>query len=301
MASVLLHSSCAKLLADTAGSQHSRRKQERSGWKTAPKDTGATGTNRTRPMTPQAKQPRYVVRDTEEGLGPCMILTAPWDSSLLGALRENGIQVLRLSDQGGWPPTSPVFLADLPIRGVEIYSDKRLDLTVIENMGGLELLGLECETKTPLDLSRLEALRVALVTWPQNGIAHLLDRPRLVHLNVSRYPYEDLGPINATKLKRLQLTSRKLCSLDGASDLLDLHTLDLLDCFRLVSIEGLRGANRVRVLALDCCKKVRTLDPLHYLPNLERLILENCGEIESLRPLQGCKNLTTWYWVGTRA
>ncbi len=241
-------------------------------------------------MTDPHPSKPYSLLESDKGFGSILVLHGSWQSSFAEVLDGEGVRALRLSDRVGWPPEDLEFLRGMTLRSLEVCSDTRIDLTAVEAMTSLEWLGLDCEATRPLDLSQLTGLTHALVTWPKRGIAHLLDRPELEHLSIEKYPHGDLRALEARRLKRLDLTSRKLESLHGVSQLPSLVRFDLLDCYKLESIDDLAGTS-VEVLEIENCRKVGSLEPLQGHRSLRRLILNGCAGIESLEPLGSCEKL----------
>ncbi|MGL6515358.1 hypothetical protein [Aeromonas caviae] len=153
---------------------------------------------------------KYLIDEVENGMGRCLVLTAPWSDSFKSIIDKENISVLRLSQSAGWNGNDISFINYLPsLSGVEIYSWGVKDITPLESISNLEYLGLQCEfTKAP-DFSKLKKLKVLKLFWrPKAKTIFSCDELNL--LNIVNYPSENLKELNRMSLlRRLQLTSKK--------------------------------------------------------------------------------------------
>ncbi|WP_323942490.1 leucine-rich repeat domain-containing protein [Aeromonas caviae] len=242
---------------------------------------------------------KYFIDEVENGMGRCLVLTAPWSDSFKSIIDKENISVLRLSQSAGWNGNDILFINYLPsLSGVEIYSWGVKDITPLESISNLEYLGLQCEfTKAP-DFSKLKKLKVLKLFWrPKAKTIFSCDELNL--LNVVNYPSENLKELNRMSLlRRLQLTSRKIKSLSGIEDLSSLSILDLADCPKLEDLSGIDKCQQIEIVEIENCKRVYDIAILSELKNLKEIVLTDCGTVKSLRPLAHSQSLESIIFIG---
>lgn len=242
---------------------------------------------------------QYFIDEAENGMGACLVLTAPWSNRLKSIIEKEKISVLRLSQAAGWEGDDISFVQELPeLRGIEIYSWKVKDITPLQTLTGLEYLGLQCEFTRACDFSKFERLKICKLLWRPKAKS-VFSCNGLSLLNIVNYPMEDLTALqNMSDLTRLQLTSKKLSALAGIEHLGSLSTLDLAECTRLVDLSGVERCHQLETIEIEGCKKVYDLNLLGELKKLKTLVLANCGKVKSLTPLSECKQLESVNFVG---
>ncbi|MFQ2586117.1 leucine-rich repeat domain-containing protein [Aeromonas caviae] len=242
---------------------------------------------------------KYLIDEVENGMGRCLVLTAPWSDSFKSIIDKENISVLRLSQSAGWNGNDISFINYLPsLSGVEIYSWGVKDITPLESISNLEYLGLQCEfTKAP-DFSKLKKLKVLKVLWrPKAKTIFSCDELNL--LNVVNYPSENLKELNKMSLLRhLQLTSKKIKSLSGIEELSSLSILDLADCPKLEDLSGIDKCQQIEIVEIENCKRVYDIAILSELKNLKEIVLIDCGTVKSLRPLAHSPSLESITFIG---
>lgn len=242
---------------------------------------------------------KYFIDEVENGMGRCLVLTAPWSDSFKSIIDKENISVLRLSQSAGWNGNDISFINYLPsLSGVEIYSWGVKDITPLESISNLEYLGLQCEfTKAP-DFSKLKKLKVLKVLWrPKAKTFFSCDELNL--LNVVNYPSENLKELNKMSLLRhLQLTSKKIKSLSGIEELSSLSILDLADCPKLEDLSGIDKCQQIEIVEIENCKRVYDIAILNELKNLKEIVLIDCGTVKSLRPLAHSPSLESITFIG---
>lgn len=197
----------------------------------------------------------------------------------------------------GWRNEPLTFLEELPgLTGLEIYDWDVRDVTPLEALSCLQTLGLQCQFTSAPDFLSFSHLRNVFVTWRPKAEA-LLEHKSLIRLNVENYPGDDLTLLaQLSRLKELQLTSRKLSSLQGIDHLTSLTHLDLYACPKLNSIEQLKACHRLETLEIESCKQIETLNGIEALSELKTLHLINCGKLPSLGPLAGLRELERFHF-----
>jgi len=199
----------------------------------------------------------YEIRADEHGLGKVLIVRSPWRDEYKALLEDMEIPALRLSQSMGFTDTDVSFIEELNcLRGLEIYSWDVKDVTPITRMNNLEVVGLQTTSRKKIDLSCLNKLRVALLTY-HPGLASVFKVSTLEYLNLGPYPYQDLSQLNDLKhLKSIYLTSRKLTSLEGIEQLTELELLDLYNCPNLQSLKGVEECSRLSKIKVERCRHI---------------------------------------------
>ncbi len=242
----------------------------------------------------------YFFQESEDGYGRVFVPKGPWRPEYNELIARQKVKVVRLSDSMGWKGPDVDFLAELHfLEGVEIYSWDVRDASVIGLMNQLRLVGLQCDLRKQIDFSALRRLEVVKATWKKQ-LSGVLQCRELKHLNLTNWPQEDLEALEGMrKLAVLQLTSRKLTSLDGISKLAALERLDLHACPKLTSLAASRSCARIHHLEISSCRGVSNLSAVGTLQALRVLALDDCGDIDSLTPIQSCRDLETLSFLGT--
>lgn len=196
------------------------------------------------------------IRDREHGSGRVLIPRSPWTRELADLLRSENITALRLSYGAGFRGDSIGFLEQLPfLTSLEIYSFEVQDVSPIQSLQRLEVLGLEVKSAKGLEACH-SPLRIALLRWCKE-LSFVLGLGTIEYLNIQNYPYQDLQALESLLLlRRLALTSRKLRSLDGIEKLPVLEHLDLYNCPNLLSIDDAQAKISIRHLEVESCRHV---------------------------------------------
>ncbi len=233
--------------------------------------------------------------------GPRFVLEERWDDKFIDEMERHSVSVLRLSSAAGWPGNDVEFLpklSRLELRGLEIYSWSVRDISPIRYLPKLEYIALQTEFRNTIEFSFFSNLRVCKVFW-RPGARSLFACGGLESLNIVHFPQKDLLPLSdLTRLSRLQITSRKLASLDGIGSLSRLEILDLADCPKLRSIDAIESCSLLSQVELSSCRGITRLDSMRSLSDLEVLLIENCGTIESIDPIRDCANLRSVALIG---
>jgi hypothetical protein len=120
----------------------------------------------------------------------------------------------------------------------------------------------------------------------------------LLNLKFTRlfdYRKLDLSEFAGCKnLKKLWIYSAAIENLNGLSDIENLIQIDLENCRKLISLDGIGSRNiNLQTVHLVNCKKLRKADALIELPNLLQLQLYQIFELESLSFLKSLNKLQT--------
>lgn len=199
----------------------------------------------------------YEIRDDEHEIGKVLIVRSPWKDKFKTMLKAMGIHALRLSKSMGFTDTDVSFIEELDcLRSLEIYSWNVKDVTAIGKMNNLEVIGLQTPSRKRVDLSHLNKLRVALLTY-HPGLVDIFKVSTLEYLNIGPYPYENLEELSdLVNLKSLLLTSRKLTSLTGIEHLKQLESLDLYNCPNLQSLNGVEKCLLLSDIEVEACRHI---------------------------------------------
>ena len=195
-------------------------------------------------------------------------------------------------------PDPDELVAEARQRGVRALEVQQNDLAVLAELPELEFLYVASDPTDVSPLSRLPNLRLLAFTgtWDDEldfsafphlewfdavecprgggGLSSLfVGHERLHTLGIGRYPWPDLAPLGALRLRRLVIwNSRKLSALDGADALAgSLRDLSLSSLPNLTSLAGLGLLPGLEVLSLESLRHVTTLTGSPMEPRLPRV------------------------------
>jgi hypothetical protein len=245
------------------------------------------------------KSSNYFIDEDENGLGRCMVVSGPWKDEYRVAAEKEGAAVLRLSSGAGWSGSDISFIKDLHfLEGIEVFNFNVNDVSPIFDLSQLRYVGLQCKFKSPTRFRALGRLEICKIFWDGRA-SDLLGCPTLRHLNVVNFPYVDLASLALLgQMRKLQIASKKLTSLESVSELPHLEVFDASDCPKLADLEPLGRCNKLVALELDACRRIGRLPGAISNTQVESIALTDCGNIASLRPLAGCDSLKRLKFVG---
>lgn len=241
----------------------------------------------------------YYIDVNENGFGSCFVLTGPWHSEFANIMLSQNILILRLSNSAGWKENDISFVANLNfLVGIEIYSWDVRDISPIFQNAKLRYIGIQCEFNTTANFKALKNLEVCKIFW-QSKIIGLDSCIKLRHLNIIDYPNETLIDLaSLIKIERLQISSKKLLSLQGIESMSLLKVFDASLCRKLTNISSLMSCTSLEVMEFHSCKQLAELPKDIYLDSLLEVTLVDCGKIKTLAPLANCKNLKKLRFIG---
>lgn len=198
---------------------------------------------------------KFEVRDDENGIGKVLILQSTWSEEIESYMLKKNILALRLSDSFGFKDTNLTFLSGLKfLKSLEVYCWGAKNIKAIESLTQLEVIGLQFKSQQKLNFTGFNKLRVVGVTWTK-GLTSIFTLKSIEKLNIQNYPNTDLIQISQmTLLQKLYLTSRKLQSLNGVSNLKELKLLDLYNCPQLTSTNGIEACTKLKTIEIEVCK-----------------------------------------------
>ncbi len=240
----------------------------------------------------------YYLTPNDLGTGSIIVLEGAWKKKYEEVINKNNVVGLRLSASNGWHDTSINFIHNLStIHELEIYNWDIVDVSAIELLPQLLKISLECNYRKSIDFTKFTQLQYCYLRWKPKSDS-IFSATSLKALNIINYPHVDLQPLRAlSHLAELKLTSNKLRSLVGTSNLEALHSIDLYRCTKLESLEDIQSADQLTTLEIESCKKLEDLKPLSSLTNLNKVTLNNCGKLLSLKPLKSCSELSELFFI----
>lgn len=199
----------------------------------------------------------FEIRDDEHGIGKVLILKEAWSNEISDFMIKENIRALRLSDSAGFKYKNLSFIPSLSfLRSLELYCWEAKDIKMLEELPQLEVLSMQSQSSKKIDFSSFKNLRVVMLTWAK-GLTSILESHNIEHLNIQNYPYKSLEPIeHMLNLKKLYITSRKLETLHGIEKLKNLELLDLYNCQKLISKEGINKCVKLNNIEIEACNKL---------------------------------------------
>jgi hypothetical protein len=234
----------------------------------------------------------YWVVKADEGYGNALVLRTAWTRRYLDLVRKYKIRVVRLNERLGWHDSDLSFLLEIPgIHGVDILSDKVVDVSPIFRLKNIKTLSLHCKAKVAGDFSELGQLQCVGLDW-RDVYESVFGLDTLRSINILGYPDTDLTRWAANgALERLRLQSRKLENLDGITHFPNVRQVHLYRCRVLQSLDAIGSLISIHELRLSVCPRIRDLSPISHLSELRVLEIEDCQDIDSVVPIAKCRRL----------
>ena len=241
----------------------------------------------------------YFIDVDESGLGNCLVLAGAWRDEFARVAVDADIKVLRLSSGAGWKEQDISFVRALHfLEGVEVYSFDVTDVSPVFELPQLRYVGLQCNFKAPTNFHALKNLEICKILWSAKA-EDLWTCTKLQHLNIVNYPGVDLVQMASfNQLRRLQISGKKLTTLDGIERMPHLRKFDAANCPKLSELDGLEQCKLLESIEIDGCRRIGKLPDRLDETRLETLLLTDCGKIESLAPLAAVDSLRTLKFVG---
>jgi len=190
------------------------------------------------------------------------------------------------------------FLADprlRKIKGISIqYEIKNIE--PLFNLKYLTHLGLPENIQIEFDFSRFKNLIFVGGFLPKKykNIHQLLE---LKYVSLSNYRKANLIEFSQCgQLRTLWMYSVEIENLNGLSNLANLIKIDLENCRKLVSLDGIGSKNiSLQNVRLINCKRLKNADALANLPNLTQLQFYEVHELYSLNFLYNLNSIENLY------
>lgn len=241
----------------------------------------------------------YFIDEDESGLGKCLVLTGPWRTEFAIVARDEEVKVLRLSRAAGWKDTDLNFVRDLKfLEGVEIFSFDVKDVAPVFELKGLRYVGFQCNFNSATRFEAFENLESCKIFWGAKAL-DLWTCIKLRHLNIVNYPNANLAACKMLRrMCRLQISSRKLTTLQGIECMGHLQIFDAADCQKLADLSTLVQCRCLESIRIKGCRRIAKIPERLGDTELKSVVLEDCGKIESLAPLANVRGLQSIKFVG---
>lgn len=189
------------------------------------------------------------------------------------------------------------FLADprlKKIKGIRLQLEVK-NIEPLFNLTYLTHLSLPENIQIEFDFSKFNNLIFLGGSLPRKYV-NINQLSNLKYIHLFGYRRSDFTEFSqCSELRKLWMYSVDIENLDGLSNLTNLIELDLENCRKLVSLEGIGGKNiNLQTVQLTNCRRLRDADALAKLPNLTQLRLYQIHELYSvnfLRSLSKLENL----------
>jgi hypothetical protein len=243
----------------------------------------------------------FVLEAVPDGVD--LVVEGEWSAAMREALLGGTADGVVLNYARGFVPQPLGFLAELPIRRLNVLARWVDDLEVVYSLAPtLVELRLQTHPSVRLELGRLPHLRTLAAEWSMCR-GSLRDAPWLEDLSVPSYSEPDLTALgHLVDLVSLVMKERpRLHSLNGVEALPRLRQLGVHLALKLDDISALgRGASSaLEVLKLPSCRKVADIGVVEACPDLGFFELSEGARIPSVRPLAGLSRLERLYLYGS--
>lgn len=190
------------------------------------------------------------------------------------------------------------FLADprlKKIKGITVqYEIKNIE--PLFNIEYLTHLGLPENIQIEFDFLKFKNLIFLGGTLPKKYI-NISQLSQLKYISLFGYRKPDFMEFSQChQLRKLWMYSVEIENLTGLSNLANLIKIDLENCRKLVSLDGIGSKNiSLKNFRLINCKRLRNADALANLPNLKQLQLYQINELYSLRFIHNLNSIENLY------
>lgn len=247
--------------------------------------------------------PEFAFRELPQG-GVEFELLGPWSPEAAAAFRDCGADGLVANYARGFVARDLRFLAELPLRRLDILARTIDDLGPVHRLGAtLESLRVETGSRTRIDLRRFPELRDLSCQWDQVADS-IHDVDSLHSLHLFSYDRQDLQPLaHLRDLTGVRMKERPAVrSLQGVEQLAWLDTLAIQGA-PLSDLDALAQLRSpvLRELTFTHCRPLEDLHAVEACEGLVRLDVSECGRISSLAPIAGLSRLERLYLYGSTA
>ena len=177
------------------------------------------------------------------------------------------------------------------IKGIRIQFEIP-NIEPLFNLKHLTHLSLPEDIKIEFDFSKFEDLIFLGGSMPKKYV-NLDKLSKLRYTYLFGYRKSDFKEFShCNELTKLWMYSVDIENLNGLSTLANLTQLDLENCRKLISLDGIGNGNiSLQTVHLTNCKKLKNADALMTLPNLRQLGLYQINELDSLAFLKDLNRL----------
>jgi len=243
----------------------------------------------------------YRVVSDEDGMGTVLLTNSEDPDEISAQLKATGANGLRFSRSLGWKGNSIEFLKDLtdrPLSTVEICAHDVSDLSPLALFSDLQKVGLVTKSTKGFRLSDFPNLSHFAVAKPKKTNFDTSSKS-LTKLQILGFNDADTELFRGfPNLQHLNLTGRKIKSLDGLSSCPSIKTLQLFELRACEDYSPIRTLKDLTDLTLYGCSN---LGGLEFLPKhgLSSLTIENCKTISSIQSLRDQTDLRVLDFSGS--
>ena len=249
--------------------------------------------------------------------GARLVLRSPWSNEIGSYIVQHKIKEVHLNYALGFKGKDLSFLKTVShLIGLKIIHWTIEDISPIHDLHSLRYLEISTYCKTEVDFSQFPLLEECGLEWrpkaksifKSQGLKKLFlnkysgrdtenfgNLLNLESLSIANSPIEDIhGLRNLSKLKFLGLYNlRKLKTLSGIEQLIDLEELEVNGCRTLVSIKEVKHLINLKKLHFCDDGDIETMKPLGSLTQLEEVLFYDSTKIVDgdLSPLTKLKRL----------
>lgn len=231
--------------------------------------------------------------------GVDVVVRGAWSDGARDAITSGQADGLDLNYAKGYSENDLEFLRGLPIRRLQLLKRTCSDIEPVYSLGDtLELLRIQIDPSTSVELDRLPRLRLVSANWAQLRKTFAF-ASAVEELFVHSYDEDDLSPlVGSSRVQKIVMKEYpKLRSLDGVDEFPNLNSLSIFLARRLDDISALSKvrSSPMRTLELEACRRVTTFEPVAGLTSLEYLNMSENSEYPTAEPLASLQRLRELY------
>ena len=214
-------------------------------------------------------------------------------------MEGEGIRGLYLNYARGFKCKNFKFLEGLEnLRLLNIIYPSVKSLSPVESLVGLRSLSISCSWDEDLNLEPLSKLEKCFIGYSKGAESIFLCK-NLKYLYIDEFKLKKWREIGSLRdLEYLTIGNSNFSEISNLGSMHNLKKLVLLNCRKLMSLEGVQNHESLEWFTLNGSRKVESIFPLSALRRLRVLQLSNNRDIETLAPIEQLHDLEALCFFG---
>lgn len=170
------------------------------------------------------------------------------------------------------------------LESLDLVGTGDFDFSFLFSLKRLKRLSISIVGNNLIDLSNQEKLETLAIQWRKDKVMGLEKCSNITSLCLIDYTEEDFSPIaSLQKLEDLKVKTACVKNCYGIEKLIDLKSIFLGNCKKLLEIEELIELKNLTSLFFDLCPQIKNYASIGNLEKLENLQITDCKGISSIK------------------
>lgn len=221
---------------------------------------------------------------TNGSFGIKAIIKGYWKDAYIKFLLTNNIQEIELNDGKGWCGENVDFLSTIPnLKSLTLIDFKIKSIEPIHCLSGLSKLELLTYSNTPINFNAFPNLVECSFEWIKGSDSLFkVSNVQKLFVNTCNKKNSDIFS-ELVNLEELSILNSSIEDIQGLSALKHLKTLRLGNLKKVTSLHGIQNLLELEELEIQKCKGISSISEVFYLNNIRRLLLNDLGNIETIK------------------